>query len=328
VPEVIVINNDVDTKALALEKWLQQLEEEKAQLEDAKKQQEAIATLDLKLNLQFSQDYWTHDLSVIPRKLVWQGEPPKEIHARVSKESIAVSEKALAAYLKTVTVYQTAQARMVELAVDLSVPETAEAEDVLLEDVKAQYRLTAARNTLAEVKLTYEQAKNTYALAEQAYKHSLQLEEKRKEQLAKAKLELDQMTFWNELIKKIRNARPAVASKLWNLVLAAVSHYFSQARGKPSIATRERNKFLVDGKGTAGLAGSALDVLGLSIRLALGKTFMPYMDFILLDEPAAACSEERELQMLGMLASAGITQTILVTHSNLADALAENLIQL
>jgi hypothetical protein len=132
----------------------------------------------------------------------------------------------------------------------------------------------------------------------------------------------------NVLLKKLRAAKPVVADKLWSIVLAAVSVYFSQVRGVPSVVTRSDNGFKVDGQSVGGLSGSTLDALGLAIRVALTKTFLPNAPFMMLDEPGAACDDERETNMLGLVATADFDQVILVTHSALADAFASQVVQL
>jgi ABC-type transport system involved in cytochrome bd biosynthesis fused ATPase/permease subunit len=136
------------------------------------------------------------------------------------------------------------------------------------------------------------------------------------------------MHFNNTLQKAVRLARPVIADKLWTVVLAAVSTYFSTMRGEKSVVTREGNSFKVDGHvvGGGGLSGSALDLLGLSIRMALTRTFLPTAPFLILDEPAAAMDEERTRQMLGFLVAAGFQQTILVTHESESESVADNLI--
>lgn len=132
----------------------------------------------------------------------------------------------------------------------------------------------------------------------------------------------------NALIKKLREARPIVARELWNLVLQGVSHTFSQIRGVPSVVTRSDTKFLIDGKSASVYSGSTKDALGLAIRIMLQKTFLPNISFILLDEVAAGADEVREVALLATLASAGFPQSLLVTHSELADTFASNLITL
>lgn len=150
------------------------------------------------------------------------------------------------------------------------------------------------------------------------------------EQLAKEKVTLASMHFNNALIKKLRLARPQVADKLWNMVLATVSKYFTSIRGIPSRVTRSDKGFLVNGHqvGGGGLSGSALDSLGLAIRIALTKTFLPNTRFLVLDEASAACNEEREASMAGCVAAADFDQVIWVTHSDAIEAFANHVIQL
>ena len=93
----------------------------------------------------------------------------------------------------------------------------------------------------------------------------------------------------------------------------------------PTVVSRHANDFNIDGKSAAGFSGSTLDLLGLAIRLALTRTFLPTASFIILDEPAAACDEAREHAMLGFLIATGFPQTLLVTHSD-AEAVASQLI--
>jgi ABC-type transport system involved in cytochrome bd biosynthesis fused ATPase/permease subunit len=71
-----------------------------------------------------------------------------------------------------------------------------------------------------------------------------------------------------------------------------------------------------------------MDSLGLAMRMSLQKTFLPSLDFMCLDEPGAACDDGRETAMLGVLASSGYEQVILVTHSDLADSFATQVVQI
>jgi hypothetical protein len=146
----------------------------------------------------------------------------------------------------------------------------------------------------------------------------------------KARLEklLSDYHLHNGIISKLREARPAVAANLWALVLTGVSHYFSQIRGTSSTVTRGEKGFLIDGKSVEAFSGSTKDSLGLAIRLMLQKTFLANVNFMLVDEPGAAFDDTRESDMLAVLAGAGLDQVILVTHSDLADTFAANVVQI
>jgi exonuclease SbcC len=130
----------------------------------------------------------------------------------------------------------------------------------------------------------------------------------------------------NALLKKLREARPIVAKQLWSIVLTAVSHYFSEVRGVQSSVGREGSTFTIDGKSVEAYSGSTKDALALAVRVVLQKTFLPNIDFALFDEVASACDDSRESEMLAMLSTCGLRQVLLVTHSNLADSYAANVI--
>lgn len=192
-----------------------------------------------------------------------------------------------------------------------------EAAERAYNDALAQLTLLRAEKAEAESQIkalqaAHEQAKRGVALAETS--------------VAVARGELDDLIFNNALLKRIKTARPMIADKLWNIVLTAVSTYFSSMRGTRSVVTRQGNQFLVDGKPVEGLSGSTLDILGLAIRLALTKTFLPMAPFLILDEPAAAMDDSRTQSTLGFLVASGFTQTLLVTHDEQSESVADNLI--
>jgi len=135
------------------------------------------------------------------------------------------------------------------------------------------------------------------------------------------------MEFNNELVKKLKSMKPIVTDFLWGNVLAAVSNYFSQLRGEQSIVTKDATGFKVNGRGGS-LSGSTLDVLALSIRVALSKTFVPHASFLVLDEPCHGADETRTGSILGFLQGAGFEQTILASHDPLSESVADNVIQL
>lgn len=235
--------------------------------------------------------------------------------------------------------------------------ETAQRETWTKQLAAAQVDLIAAQETLAELQIkdaietlelektckvqvqalleaaqyserTVTAARNTYENAAARIEQIKLDAEKAKAALAKAEADLVEMRANNALIKKLRAARPVITDQLWAIVLAAVSTYAADVRGEPSHMTRENGEFRVNKRPVAGLSGSAEDALGLAIRFSLTKTFLSNVDFVILDEVAAACDDQRETAMLGLLATSGFAQTILVTHSPLADAFSDNIITL
>jgi DNA repair exonuclease SbcCD ATPase subunit len=140
--------------------------------------------------------------------------------------------------------------------------------------------------------------------------------------------ELSTLAFNNELLKRVRGARPIVADKLWAIVLAAVSRYFSEMRGTPSVVSKAADGFKVDGHAVATLSGSTLDVLGLAIRVALVRTFLPAAQFLVLDEPASGCDGERTVNLLAFVAACGFKQVLLVSHEAVSEEFSNNLVSL
>lgn len=146
--------------------------------------------------------------------------------------------------------------------------------------------------------------------------------------IALCKKDLGALGFNNALVKKLRAIRPMVANKIWNTVLASVSVMFTQMRGESSIVTKEASGFKVNGQAVESLSGSTLDVLGIALRCALLRTFIPQCGLLVLDEPAQGCDDSRTEAMLGFLQGLGMTQTLLVTHETVSESVAENIIQL
>lgn len=146
-------------------------------------------------------------------------------------------------------------------------------------------------------------------------------------QVAELEQAIELQQFRTNLVKKVKALRPFVANKLWNTLLTGASVMYSQLRGEDSIITKEKEGFLVNGKPVESYSGSAKDMLGLALRCALVRTFLPNCALLALDEPGQGCSKARTEVMLGFLSSTGFKQTLLVTHDDLAEQVANNLIQ-
>lgn len=134
------------------------------------------------------------------------------------------------------------------------------------------------------------------------------------------------LSFNNALLKRVREVRPLLADKVWSLVLGAIAKYFSEMRGTPSKVAKGPEGFTVDGHPVKSLSGSTLDILGLAIRCSLMKMFLPTTSFIVLDEPAHGCDDNRTQQMLAFLSQCGFRQSLLVTHEATTVEMADNLI--
>lgn len=147
-------------------------------------------------------------------------------------------------------------------------------------------------------------------------------------QLAELTQTIRQMDAHNALIKKLRQARPVLAAKLWAGLLAAVSRTFSDLRGTPSGVGRSGDGFEVDGKPAADLSGSTLDILGLAVRISLMRAFLPGVGLLILDEPAAAMDAAREDRLLSALVTLDFGQVLMVSHGDTAKAVAGNVILL
>lgn len=147
-------------------------------------------------------------------------------------------------------------------------------------------------------------------------------------QVTQARAELDELAFNNTLLKKIRGARPIIADKLWALILTSASSLFSSSRGEKSVVSKSSDGFSVNGQAVESLSGSTLDLLGLSIRISLIKTFLPCCPFLILDEAAANMDEARTRAMLALVVSANFSQSILVTHEDISESVADNLVYL
>lgn len=144
----------------------------------------------------------------------------------------------------------------------------------------------------------------------------------------KLKEDIEETEFNNALIAKVRKARPKIADQLWGMVLGSVSNMFSQMRGEASLVTKDENGFKVNGVPSASFSGSAKDLLGLSLRMSLMKTFLPSVSILVLDEPGAAMDDNRVSNMLGYIAAAGFDQVILITHEEISETFADHIITL
>lgn len=274
-----------------------------------------------------------------PCEWIWIGEPPPPPESAVPdyNANIKLAEQAQIGYQRALGARDAAKAQLVDM----------EAESKRLAHLRAggeqqlpqiNTRIRAGEQLeqrIAELGVAIEAGKHALTLAReraewvaQAHQQAVARRETTAAELAVIEADLKALQFNNALVKRVRQARPVISDKLWSVVLASVSQHFSQIRGVQSVITRSDNGFRCDGQAVAGLSGSTLDALGLAIRIALTKTFLPNSRFMLLDEPGAAADDERESNMLGLLAASDFDQVLLITHSALADAFASQVVSL
>lgn len=193
-----------------------------------------------------------------------------------------------------------------------------------LELVKDQLRETVPAMRWAETRA----ADAMHSLQSARVEHKMALAQREQDLADAARLEgnVKLMSFNNALLKKVRQARPLIADRLWSVVLTVVSNYFSAMRGQRSVVSKDRDGFKVDGAPVETLSGSTLDILGLALRVALVRTFLPTATYLLLDEPCAAMDSSRTETTLGFLASSGFEQVLLVTHEDVSEAIADHVV--
>jgi DNA repair exonuclease SbcCD ATPase subunit len=278
------------------------------------------------------------DINFVPPRLTWKGEAPhhelpdkEALHQRLlALEKSQDEARRAAGQAEALQQYILDDLGAVERARQqlAQYPEVANVEDLKREHT---YKTNAALGVKAEIQqleaniyLTRDRMKTAQA----AYDQALAVGNELRLALRAAEQDLKTLGFNNALLKKIRAIRPRVADKLWNQVLAAVSAMFSQIRGEPSKVVKDKDGFKANGQSVESLSGSTLDSLGVAIRTALARTFLPHCSFMVMDEPGAGFDANRIVNLIGYLASSGFDQCLLITHDPISESFADNLITL
>jgi len=339
-PEVAKKNADIHAKVSELRRGLAACNDMRKTYEHEEEDLRAVASA-AKPFLTFLRDhgqYVTADLNFYPQKLAWRGEAPGAVHAdeaalkreiewlEAEREAAGKSRARAEALTQTLIEDDEYLDRLAQQLLEYpAIPNMAELYEA---KVKAERDCSALTD---EISLLQHYARNLEAKIQET-KSSWQAYQDRVTQaqatLQQMRDEIAHLYFNNTLMKKVKAARPLIADKLWNTVLAAVSTFFSQMRGARSVVTKDKDGFKVDGQAVESLSGSTLDILGLAIRTALIKTFLPHCPFMLLDEPGAACDADRAAGMVGFVAASGFQQLLLVTHDEISESFADQLISL
>jgi DNA repair exonuclease SbcCD ATPase subunit len=257
--ELLALAAEVDAKLAALRAEL-------AQAEDRQRVQEAL--LAAWLPAAAARKTYLHKLSLLSRYVqdgAWVGGPvSSEVDTtnydvmlnnelRKQREAAQIEER-----IKLESV-QRAQAEK-ELA-RLVVPHAVTDLDSLSKH--AALRSSQAR-TLAEAAQSAADGLRAKQAAardlETQYKVQMATYQAGQAQLAELTRTVSEMDTNNALIKKLRQARPVLAAKLWAGLLAAISRTFSDLRGVPSVVGRSADGFEVDGKPALAVTDIAVTV--------------------------------------------------------------------
>ena len=321
VPEVERVNMFADATIATLSKDLEALKTELTEQRSNLKTVQRILKVTAERK-QLAGEYWALD-DKLPPNPSWIGEP-----------ATMPGESNLPAMEKEWSAYQTALAQREVLETELAgivtpdLPDVSEAEATIKLNLQVKQELQDLAMKAVQVQGSMSTAKARYQAKLATRDSAIAQNENNAKALQQLTATRDSMHRHNELIRKLRNARPEIASKMWGTVLGAISRYFTQIRGEQSVVTRDADGFKVNGRSVAGLSGSTNDALGLAIRMALSKLFLPGVPLLFLDESFAGADDTRELAGVGTLAGAGFSQVLLVTHSSLPETVADNLITL
>lgn len=277
----------------------------------------------------------TVDESVVPPRISWTNGEPGQPDLAGARTALAELERQAHAAVQAEGRAAALQSQVATLARQRGEAEALVASLPPADATPLQQAFNEALRVYSAAKEALELGKVSLQQREAEYRDAKQLFDRHAERMADATRRIDEcqrdlkaLAFNNVLVKKLRGLKPAITDQLWNSVLAAVSNFFSTLRGEASVVSKEANGFKVNGQSIESLSGSTIDVLALAVRVALTKTFIPHATFMVLDEPAHGCDNTRTGNVLGFLSSVGFAQTLLASHDELSESVADNVISL
>ena len=279
---------------------------------------------------------WTYDKTYIPAKLVWKGQDVSNyVEGKVfeTRVSIVNADKEYAYNVREYKIYKDMLSRKQELSAELEgLVEIHKPEDSTKIEELRNTSKGLVQDRQQEVYQLGSEVKNFDANNVHRYnKHIAALSRvaELEDSIARCTKSIEQTALNNLLLKSLRAAKPLVADKIWRAVCEAVSVYFSQMRGVESVVSKDSKEgFTVNGEAISSLSGSTLSILGLALRVALVKTFLPSCDILLLDEPFDGADNSRRDSMLGFIVQSGFMQMIIITHENSTESFSDELLLL
>ena len=279
---------------------------------------------------------WTYDKTYIPAKLVWKGpDVSNYIEGKVfeTRVSIVNADKEYAYNVREYKIYKDMLSRKQELSAELEgLVEIHKPEDSTKIEELRNTSKGLVQDRQQEVYQLGSEVKNFDANNVHRYnKHIAALSRvaELEDSIARCTKSIEQTALNNLLLKSLRAAKPLVADKIWRAVCDTVSVYFSQMRGVESVVSKDSKEgFTVNCEAISSLSGSTLSILGLALRVALVKTFLPSCDILLLDEPFDGADSSRRDSMLGFIVQSLFTQMIIITHENSTESFSDELLLL
>lgn len=275
------------------------------------------------------------DKSFTPAKLVWTGptgSPVDVSELTRERDELKATE---AVYRSTLSKLEslpnqlaTATAEQEEAQKELAQLGHSRTDELTAEGKSKQEEAAKLKDEEAARKLRLSELRSSLAAAQSEYANWKDRVASATSHVAEAESQLEKLRFNNALLRRLRQLKPEISNKVWSAVLHTVSHFFSKVRGVQASVSKTQEGFLVSGKPVDSLSGSTADMLGLALRLTLLKTFSPSCRFLLLDEPFAACDTERQEAAMSLLLGAGVEQVVVITHEDVSESVAGNLLTL
>jgi len=338
--DIAARNAEVDKGLAALAEKLKDLEGQRDKERAYQRKLTDLAAFAARYTAAVEQirDYVVWDITTYPGTATWNGPTPEgdaadvvalrrqildiEAQAKAVDSAKAKLELAVDQMTKADESYRAAASELAAFTGptdDDIVALSAVKDQAIADEQLAEGTLLVTKSEMAALTKEHEAAVALWTMAQQGVASTRAV-------IAECREEIKALAFNNALVKKLRAIRPIIANKLWNTVLASVSVMFSTMRKEESWVTKEGSGFLVNGQPVESLSGSTLDILGMAIRCAMLRTFLPQCGLLVLDEPGHGCDSERIESMLGFLKGVNFQQTLLVSHEEISESVADNLI--
>jgi len=335
VPAAVAKNTELEAQIFRLQEVIARA---KARMTDAQHTLKVLRELathrvpDSQYLVRTSDDVW-------PPKFESLGEQEPTPDVQQLRNEIARRQRAAEDQRVAVLNLETLTARRLDLIRSIA-DEVAERDVLAKKDAGSAAERQAALDAVEETRTLAAEAvqrwgacsRNTAVIAERASETERRLARLEmqiagwQQSIESAQDTLAKAAFNDELISSLRRARPLVANRLWDMVLKAVTQYLSRSRNQVSDVKKVDKSFTVNGHPFDSLSGSAIDMLGLAIRVALLKIFAPGVELMILDEPFGACDAERQRDALSFLLAMNIGQIFIVTHEPTTESVCDNVI--